>query len=290
MTDAPSLTATNVVDELRSRFPLLGPPLARLYDEWDGDEPGLYIIFPDIVGPYIDVLLSVPASTQRDAALREIFAFVEEMARSGDDYVTGVAADLLDDRFLPAERAVELLDRYLDYLAVETERTGMEPARVGFNGGPALEIIDLHGARISVYAGLGGTVPLTDLPGTTAYDDFTAVDLESVQAPLSDDAVLVIILYSTPYVVCPAEKVAASPETLRELGRQLVARSGEVGDAVAPRVQYWSVPAGERIWRMTDGRAEHGRRTDAVWVHPMFGRDTIIRARQVVLGAREGLE
>jgi hypothetical protein len=89
------LTLETVVSGLLEDFPELQPAY-----EWEtrAGEEGAYVIFDDVVWPYVEDLLS-DASPEPSQALRRLFRFLEELA----------SADNRDLRDLVAESIIEQL-------------------------------------------------------------------------------------------------------------------------------------------------------------------------------------
>jgi hypothetical protein len=66
-------------EDLLRAFPELSPAYQQLLDWWRGERPGQHILFEDVFARYIERLLAADSSAVRDAKLKAIFQFVEEM-------------------------------------------------------------------------------------------------------------------------------------------------------------------------------------------------------------------
>lgn len=70
-----------------------------LLREWGTEAPGPHVVFGDVLNPYLLELLATEASAAIHAsALRRVFAFLERLARDGDDPVRAVVAATVCER------------------------------------------------------------------------------------------------------------------------------------------------------------------------------------------------
>ncbi|BBN95516.1 hypothetical protein DEIGR_101023 [Deinococcus grandis] len=88
-----ALTTLNVREQWQAAFPHLQPA----YDQLAADEvfsengiPGLYFLVEGLFAPYIELLLRLPISHGRNAALHATFTFVDRLLTSPDDSVIGL--------------------------------------------------------------------------------------------------------------------------------------------------------------------------------------------------------
>jgi hypothetical protein len=77
----------NVVQEMLALLPELRPPYEKELSWWEGEEPGLHIIFGNILTPYIVNLLESGSDREK---LEQAFNFLEDMAHSNDPEVINV--------------------------------------------------------------------------------------------------------------------------------------------------------------------------------------------------------
>jgi hypothetical protein len=91
-----------VHEDLLEAFPNLREPYRRLFDDWDnfeGEPPGQYIVFPDTYGTLVEVTLALPDQTPgRDEVLRRALDFGERMMGASDTRVRSLAIDALAER------------------------------------------------------------------------------------------------------------------------------------------------------------------------------------------------
>ena len=93
MAEPEALTTLNVREQWQAAFPHLQPA----YDQLAADEvfsehgiPGLYSLVEMLFAHYIELLLRLPISRGRNAALHAAFAFVDRLLTSSDDSVIGL--------------------------------------------------------------------------------------------------------------------------------------------------------------------------------------------------------
>jgi hypothetical protein len=93
MAEPEALTTLNVREQWQAAFPHLQPA----YDQLAADEvfsengiPGLYFLVEMLFAHYIELLLRLPMSHGRDAALHAAFTFVDRLLTSPDDSVIGL--------------------------------------------------------------------------------------------------------------------------------------------------------------------------------------------------------
>jgi hypothetical protein len=90
---------------LAERVPELREGIEAEYRSWEGEAPGQHVIYGDFLAQYLLKLLETGADGQR---LRELFAFLEELATNPDDHVQEVVAvtvleDLAEDMAILAK-------------------------------------------------------------------------------------------------------------------------------------------------------------------------------------------
>ncbi|GAA5514554.1 hypothetical protein Dcar01_03310 [Deinococcus carri] len=169
-------TFNNIQEQFRSAFPELraayGLLAADAVFSHDG-QPSQYALIEQLFAVYIEVLLALPESPLRDAALHKSFVFVEKMLAAPDKEVVGLAQiGLIEGReqwwFQRALPFVGPLWR------VHASRMG-EPCwqaavAAGATAAPAPErtIDDLFGVRQAIAGQLAPEgIILSEVPGTT---------------------------------------------------------------------------------------------------------------------------
>lgn len=133
-----------------------------------GTDPGPYILFEDVFGAYVTILLAMPNSPKRDELLKRAFGLAETMLLVGDDTVRDLAfIGLLESRGAWWWRAA----RPFMGPASHHELDQREPWWRTETGGSApedAEFIDLYGVRRLIARELATEgVRLEDVPGTT---------------------------------------------------------------------------------------------------------------------------
>src|SRR5688500_5287616 len=76
---------SQVNQDLIREFPELSPAYQDLLQEWQGEQPGQYILFEDIFAGYIEHLLAAPSGVIKNEKLKAIFTFIEKMLSSGGE-------------------------------------------------------------------------------------------------------------------------------------------------------------------------------------------------------------
>ena len=104
------------VPELRERY-------QQELDSWDGEVPGAYIIFGDVLLPFLLQLLATPGN---ERVLQRIFAFLEEMATHPDQHVRDLVQVGVCEQV--SGNSPELLAEARKYMGIETERLSREIA------------------------------------------------------------------------------------------------------------------------------------------------------------------
>lgn len=77
----------DMVDLLAARAPELRDEIDEVRRWWAPDEAGQHIVYGDVLDPYLERLLK---TGENDSRLREVFAFLEELARNPDVHVQEV--------------------------------------------------------------------------------------------------------------------------------------------------------------------------------------------------------
>jgi hypothetical protein len=258
-------------DALLEALPELRPCYQRLFDDWGnfgGEPPGQYIVFPDVLGRFIQILLSLPVGvTGRRELLQRALDFGEQMMRVGDREVQSLAIDSIADTFdlHPAGRQIA------------QELGGPELRRWFASNSPDdwerhmprdSDIIDLWGVR-AVIADLLPEVPLNEVPGISHPADYLALtSLEDTQQ--SEDGVVILATYGTTrkYVACPARLVSASHDVLHRAALD-IAFALDADDARAKAgARYQRIPLGERVWYLSTQDEKHSRWRGELWVLP----------------------
>jgi hypothetical protein len=131
-----------------------------------GEDRGPYIFVESMFCAYLEVLLHLKSSPQRDHLLTRAFAFVEAMLESPDKHVRDLGyIGVLEGR------SAWWLQRSKPFLgsaalaALDQEAPRWDPEIAGTEVNPDPEIIDLHGVRRIVAAQLGCS--LEEVPGRT---------------------------------------------------------------------------------------------------------------------------
>src|SRR5438876_150801 len=133
---------------LLQAIPELRPSYELWAEDWhenNGESPGQYILFGNVLGPFIEVLLTLPANIDgRDEVLVRMFSFAEEMLRSSDRQVNGLGkievAERIDQHPAGPKSVRRLGGPGLRRWFSEHSRDDWERYR-------SVDIIDLWGAR-----------------------------------------------------------------------------------------------------------------------------------------------
>jgi hypothetical protein len=267
-----SLTYQHIEQHLLRALPELAVPHARYVDM---DDSGPYIAFSDTLLCYLNILLALPTSPNRDTCLRRAFAFVEDMIQSGDRDVRDLAYITVfeggDDWWLsramafmgPASRAdvAPFAPRWQQILEMHTEPD------------PEREIIDSYGVRDAAFEALQPhEMPISAIPGISSPRPWTRfASLEQAQAHA--DGVFMVSCHGTshPHVVGPAASVACDELVLLHLAEDLADLDDqEPRQRATARSDCYVIPLNERVWRMRVGDNEHGRYDGTVWIAPEF--------------------
>ena len=78
-----------LTDLLAARVPELREQIDTVRRLWEPDVPGQHVVYGDILIPYLVTLLNASHDTED---LQELFAFIEELAKSPDVHVQEVVA------------------------------------------------------------------------------------------------------------------------------------------------------------------------------------------------------
>jgi hypothetical protein len=265
------LRFATVHEALLEALPELRPCYERLFDDWDnfgGEPPGQYIVFPDVLGRFIEILLTLPEDTAgRRELLQRAIDLGEEMLQASDREVRSLGIDSVADTFdlHPAGRWIAQ-----DLGGPELRRWFESNSRDDWERHMPRDsdIIDLWGVR-AVVADLLPEVPLNEVPEISHPADYLALSsLEDAQQ--AEDGTVLLSTYGTtrPYVVASARLVSATHDTLDEGARDL-ALSLHGNDALANAgVHYRRIPPGERVWNLETEEEKHSRLTADPWILP----------------------
>lgn len=81
---------------------------------WGDETPGPHVVFGDVLNPYLLGLLTTrDLSVEREALLRRIFSFLEELARADDDRVQEVVSTTVAERLGTDPEALAFGRRYM---------------------------------------------------------------------------------------------------------------------------------------------------------------------------------
>jgi len=267
--EANSIAYRDAHEAMLSAFPELAPCHRRLVEDWDdfgGEPPGQYIVLPDVLGTFLEVLLGLPPATRgRDELLRRVFALGEAMLASRDEETRSLAIDWLCETAQDHPRGKrETLRLGGSHARSWFEHRGSDPL-LGLRSDP----IDLWGVR-EIVASLLPTLALADLPGTTSHDINAEPSLEAVQRGPNGVVLLGTFGLAHLYVVSLADQVHCSEPALTQLARDLCLLTGGEEPHGQPSAGFRRIPPGERVWNMRQGEEEHGRLGETPWVHERF--------------------
>ena len=79
----------NVVEALMEAVPELRVGYEAECRQWGDEPPGPHVIFGDVLNPY---LLNLLSSDRQDAALRQVFQFLEHLANHEDIHIQELVA------------------------------------------------------------------------------------------------------------------------------------------------------------------------------------------------------
>ena len=113
------LTYNTLNDALVEAVPELVPEYRKLIGQWDGEIPGPYIVFGDILVPFVFARLKASDATfgEKDI-LRRIFLFLEKMALSDDEMIRDVVSVGVCEQISGESR--EMLSKARRYMLPET--------------------------------------------------------------------------------------------------------------------------------------------------------------------------
>jgi hypothetical protein len=278
------LRFSTVHEDLLAAFPELRAPYRRLFEDWDnygGEPPGQYIVFPDTYGKMLEVALTLPHGTPgRADVLQRALSFGEGMLSATDDAVRSLGIDALAVTLdgHPAGRDTA------SCFGGESLRAWFAAfSRSDWARQTPQEIIDLWGVREAI-SPLFSATPAHELPGISY--PASAPELDSLAAArATSDGVVLLACYGTsrPYLVVRAQTVQTTQDALDRLARQLADRLGGDHPTGQPSAHYLRIPAGERVWNMHDGDNRHARLWDQLWIAHELGR-----LRQRILTAVQG--
>jgi hypothetical protein len=265
------LRFATVHEGLLEALPELRPCYQRLFDDWDnfgGESPGQYIVFPDLLGCFIKILLTLPAGVAgRRELLQRTTDFGERMMRADDLEVQSLAIDSVADTFdlHPAGRqlARELGGPELQRWFVSNSRDDWER-----HTPRDADIIDLWGVR-AVVADLLPEVALNEVPGISHPADYLALSsLEEAQR--AEDGVVLLATYGTTrkYVAYPAGLVSATHDALDKAARDLALPLDGLDAHAKAGVRYLRIPLGERVWYLETEEEKHSRWQAGPWILP----------------------
>jgi hypothetical protein len=91
-----ALRYATVHEDLIEALPELRRPYERLFEDWNdfgGEPPGQYLVFPDLLGTFLEIVLTLAEGTPgRTELLRRALRFGEEML-GAKGHVRGLAID-----------------------------------------------------------------------------------------------------------------------------------------------------------------------------------------------------
>lgn len=87
MVNKMNINKDNIIEKLLENFHELKNEYKKELEWWNGQIPGLHIVFGNIFNPYIIELLK---SNENDKKLKIIFNFLEELASSNDPEIKNV--------------------------------------------------------------------------------------------------------------------------------------------------------------------------------------------------------
>jgi hypothetical protein len=242
-----------VHEDLIAALPELRRPYERLFADWDdfdGEPPGQYIVFPDSLGTLLQVVLTLDEGTPgRDALLRRALDFAETMLGCPEEAVEGVAIDSVAETLENHPSGRQAAERFGGprlnaWFALYSDTY--------WDGQPDDEIIDLWGVRAELDVLLPGT-PLDAIPGISHPADYLALgSLDEARAvddgrSCSRRSGLRVSTWSSARPTSPSTD-AGLDQAAKDIAR-LRRRRGSAGRAGTP-----SPPHPD--WR---ARVEHGR-------------------------------
>jgi hypothetical protein len=269
------LNYKNVDLELVRFIPELTAPHQKATHQYEDDgHPGQYEIFESMFRCFIEILLNIQKeSPEKEDLLKRSFAFIEEMFISRDDAVQDLAW-------------IAMFENLAEWLyALSKDYWGKETSNFLFKNETRLkdylttentvkaerEYIDLYGVREAILTALQADgIGREDIPGISYPMD--SEELESLEAAKkTNDGVVYLSCYSTPYVVAPASMISCGEEDLRKLVLNLVQYDRqEPNQEQKTHVYYYRIPLGERVWNMKKGAEEHGRYFGDLWIDRKF--------------------
>jgi hypothetical protein len=255
-----------VHEDLIAALPELRRPYQRLFDDWDdfgGEPPGQYLVFPDTLGRVLEIALTLEDGTPgRAELLRRALSFAEMLF--GDDselqsLVIDAVADTLDGHPAGREAAARFGGPRLNAWFARYSRDDWKRP-------PADQIIDLWGVRAELDALLPAT-PLAEIPGISHPADYLALDSVQAARAFDDGAVLLSTFGTTRlYAVVRAADVAIGDAGLDRAARDIAAFLGGEDPQGNPGLRVRRIPRGERVWNMDTGAERHTRLHAGPWV------------------------
>jgi hypothetical protein len=252
-------------------------PAAQRYWEDEGQpghDPGPYVFVGQVFEPYIEILLAMRESRERDRLLTRAFSLLEAMLSCDDKYVRDLAfIQFLENAdpwwlargkpFLGSAAVAELRRYHPDW------RQALDVAAAADN---EREIIDLCGVRDIVLMELRSEqVGERDVPGISAPRVWQALpSLETAQKVPGTVAFVSCFGTSRPYVIAPTTDVYCDTATLRRLATDLATCDAEEPDQPSKAaVYFFPIREGERVWQMNgQGSGRHARWEGARWIAP----------------------
>jgi hypothetical protein len=251
------------------------PELVPAYDRlcldcanFEGEPPGQYTVFSDLLGVWLEVLLRMSADTSgRDEALSRATGFGENLLSCDDQSAREVAMDSYADAFISPSRREEarrfggpaLLARLDEYFS---DYRGEADDDV---------IIDLWGVREMLKPLLPDS-NWRDIPGCSRPADHYEIDSSEVTRNTTDAALLFCDHGHTDvYLVAPVSMVRATAGDLNRAVHALAPHFHHLDRAPevhSPQARWFIIPAGEKVWNM-DSEAEEDRRFEGeLIIHP----------------------
>lgn len=259
--------------QIAERLPELRPACQRYWDDEgpEGEDPGCYIFVSNVYEPYVEILLAMPASSERNRLLGRAFDLLNAMVSSTDAGVRDLALIQFLENAEPwwLDRARPFLGSgarsYLN--TYRPDWSQVEPA--GKSPGSDREIIDLYDVRGIVRTLLGSSE--RDVPGISAPRRWEALpSLEAAKKVPSTVAFVSCYGTSRPYVIAPTSDVHCDEAALRDLATHLArCDNEEPNQASTTKVFFLPIHRGERVWQMNDLTAgQHSRWEGALWISP----------------------
>jgi hypothetical protein len=172
------LQYSDIEEEIAAALPELRPAADRYWREEGrpGEDSGPYIFFEDMFARYVEILLALPRSGKRDAALSRAFAFVEEMLTRGDSQVKDLAMiGLYEGRSTSWFAAAAEFIGPAAAAQLDAHEPGWRDRQSASDSDERTEMIDLYGVRAVIADHLSSEgISINDVPGITSGEDVSS--------------------------------------------------------------------------------------------------------------------